>query len=221
MGDVMGDVMATLTRDDLCAWMARFASAVIAAQDALSDLDSAGGDADHGANLARGMAAVVDALPGMSTPVGAMCKDIGLVLVDTIGGSSGALYGTIFLRLAQTAGLSAATLDLQTLARGFQSAAQGITERGGAKPGDKTMLDALAPAVLVLGREAYRGCSLPSALSLAALAAEEGAQSTRAMQARRGKASYLGAGSVGTIDPGAKSTSMMMRCLADTASGRS
>lgn len=214
----MGDVMQALTRDDLCAWMNRFASAVLAEQEMLSDLDAAGGDADHGANLARGMAAVAAGLPEMLTPVGAMCKDIGLVLVDTIGGSSGALYGTIFLRLAQAAGLSAPTLDLQTLARGFQSAAQGITERGGAKPGDKTMLDALFPAVLALRREADRGCSLPLALSLAASAAEEGAQSTRTMQARRGKASYLGVGSVGTIDPGAKSTSMMMRCLADTIS---
>lgn len=214
----MGDVMETFTCEDLCAWMTRFASAVLTAQDELSDLDAAGGDADHGANLARGMAAVAAALPEMPTPVGAMCKDIGLVLVDTIGGSSGALYGTIFLRLAQAAGLSAPAMDLQTLARGFQSAAQGITERGGAKPGDKTMLDALFPAVLALGREADRGCSLALALSLAASAAEEGAQSTRTMQARRGKASYLGVGSVGTIDPGAKSTSMMMRCLADTAS---
>lgn len=213
----MGDVMDALTHDDIRAWMMRFAAQVSSAQDMLSDLDAASGDADHGANLARGMAAVKAALPTMPYQVGTLCKEIGLVLVDTIGGSSGALYGTIFLRIALTAGPSAQLLDLPTLARGFQAAAQGITDRGGARPGDKTMLDALAPAADVLSKRAESGDTLASALRQAATAAEQGAEATRAMQARRGKASYMGGASIGPIDPGAMSVAMMMRCLAETA----
>lgn len=210
----MGDVMEGLTTRDLHLWMQDFAATVQAAQHHLSELDAAAGDADHGSNLARGLQAVLLALPGLQGTPGLVCKEIGLVLVDTIGGSSGALYGTVFLRLAQAAGLTSTEITLPALAQGFRAAAQGITDRGGAQRGDKTMLDAVGPAADALTTAVAEKTPLASALALAAYAAEGGAEATRAMQARRGKASYVGAKSIGTADPGATSAAFLIRSLA-------
>lgn len=210
----MGDVMEALTTRDLHRWMQGFAADIQAAESHLSELDAAAGDADHGSNLARGLRAVLAALPGLQGPPGLVCKEIGLVLVDTIGGSSGALYGTIFLRLAQAAGLTSTEIDLPALAQGFRAAAQGITDRGRAQRGDKTMLDAIGPAADALTAAVAAETPLASAMSLAAQAAEGGAEATRAMQARRGKASYVGMKSIGTADPGAASAALLIRSLA-------
>lgn len=206
--------MEVLTTRDLHRWMQDFAAEVQAAQDHLSELDAAAGDADHGSNLARGLQGVLAALPRLQGPPGLVCKEIGLILVDTIGGSSGALYGTVFLRLAQAAGLTAAEITLPALAQGLLAAAQGITDRGGAQRGDKTMLDAIGPAADALTAAIAAKTSLASALALAATAAEGGAEATRAMQARRGKASYVGMKSIGTADPGATSAALLIRSLA-------
>lgn len=210
----MGDLMDALTTSDLHRWMQDFAAEVQAAQDHLSELDAAAGDADHGSNLTRGLQAVLAALPELQGPPGRVCKEFGLILVDTIGGSSGALYGTVFLRLAQAIGMTALEIPLPVLAHGFEAASQGITDRGGARRGDKTMLDAIGPAADALTAAVAARTPLPSALVLAAQAAEGGAAATRSMQARRGKASYVGIRSIGTPDPGATSAAALFRSLA-------
>lgn len=213
--------MDALTTRDLHNWMQGFAAEVQAAQEHLSELDAAAGDADHGSNLTRGLQAVLAALPGLQGPPGLVCKEIGLILVDTIGGSSGALYGTMFLRLAQIVGMTAPEITLPVLAQGFAAAAQGITDRGGARRGDKTMLDAIGPAADALSAALAGGTPLPNALAIAAQAAEAGAEATRPMQARRGKASYVGSKSIGTPDPGATSAAALFRSLARCLACRS
>jgi len=209
--------MEVLTSDDLRGWMTDFARTIEAAQDHLSDLDAYAGDADHGANLVRGTQAVLAALPQLQGPPGQLCKDIGLILVDTIGGSSGVLYGTIFLRLAQAIGPTAPIIDLPTLSLGLGSAAKGISDRGGAQRGDKTMLDAVGPAAEALDLAVQEACPMSVALIRTAEAAETGARATAALQARRGKASYVGVRSIGTSDPGATSAALLLRCLAARA----
>ena len=196
--------------------MTEFAASVEAAQRHLSELDAASGDADHGANLSRGMTALMNRIRAGATPEtpGAFLKLAGLTMVDTIGGSSGALYGTIFLRMATTAGLEAADIDGPTMARALRAAAQGITDRGRARPGDKTMLDAMEPAATAFAAAIDACQNLASAWKSAAAAADAGAVATAGMRARRGKSSYIGDKSIGTVDPGAASVALMVSSAA-------
>ncbi|KHQ50121.1 MULTISPECIES: dihydroxyacetone kinase subunit DhaL [Mameliella] len=206
----------SLSVNQISTFLRSYADRIDQGQQALSELDSATGDADHGANMRRGMRAVVallDGAKGFSTP-GDLFKSVGFAIVGTVGGSSGALYGTIFLRLAAAAGEGNETLDTETLGMGLQAAAQGVVDRGGARLGDKTMYDAIKPAADVFVARAAAGASIQDALSAAAKAAEDGARSTRDMRARRGKSSYVGEDSIGTVDPGAESVAWMLRSLA-------
>lgn len=207
-----------LTTEQIENFLRAFAARVIEDQRALSDLDAAAGDADHGANLSRGMRAITAMLDAEThgTP-GSLLKTVGMKIVDTVGGSSGALYGTIFLRLAAAAGEDAGALDSRRLSRGFHSAAQGVVDRGGARLGDKTMYDALKPAADTLAEQIDAGLPLGEALGFAADAAGAGARATESMRARRGKSSYVGQSSVGNIDPGAVSVAWMIECLAASA----
>jgi dihydroxyacetone kinase-like protein len=199
--------VAALTR-----WIRRFAELVAEHRDELTALDAAIGDADHGTNMDRGMTAVVGALDATPpTGAGALLKQVGMTLVRTVGGASGPLYGTFFLRMATALGDDAATVPDETLAKGLQAGLDGIVARGKAEAGDKTMFDALAPAVDALDRELAQGRGLAAALDAASAAADAGRDATIPLHARKGRASYLGERSVGHQDPGATSAALLVR----------
>ena len=206
----------TVTLDQLSAWMTSFAESIEEHKDHLTRLDSAIGDADHGINMDRGMKAVVEKL-GAEPPasVDALFKAVGMTLVSSVGGASGPLYGTFFLRFGMACGESQ-SLSAADLAKAFRSGLDGVVARGKAEPGDKTMFDALAPAVEGLDRMLADGASLAEALAWAATAAEEGRDATIPMLARKGRASYLVERSIGHQDPGATSSALLIRVAADT-----
>jgi phosphoenolpyruvate---glycerone phosphotransferase subunit DhaL len=203
---------ATVSRDEVLAWIRRFAAEVEEHRAELVRLDTAIGDGDHGTNMERGMRKAlekVDALEG--DDIGAMLKAVGVALVSSVGGAAGPLYGTLFLQMgAATAGASA--LDLAGLADALEAGVKGVQARGKAEPGDKTMVDALLPAVAALREAAAAGdASVSEAADRAAAAAEEGMKATIPMEARKGRASYLGPRSVGHQDPGATSSYLLLR----------
>ncbi|HEX5414658.1 MAG TPA: dihydroxyacetone kinase subunit DhaL, partial [Chloroflexota bacterium] len=172
-------------------------------------------DADHGANLDRGMRAVVAKLPGLEDKdVGTILKTVGMTLVSNTGGASGPLYGTLFLQLgAATAGKAGLTFAEWVAA--WEAGVSGVVARGKASPGDKTMIDALAPARDALKESLDRGETLAVGLRAAAEAAERGAEQTIPLIARRGRASYLGERSADHQDPGATSAALLLRAAAD------
>ncbi|PRY34351.1 dihydroxyacetone kinase DhaL subunit [Umezawaea tangerina] len=185
----------------------------------LSTLDREIGDGDHGENMNRGFGALVTALErdAPDSP-GGVLKLAATTLISKVGGAAGPLYGTAFLRAA-TAVKDAAELDADLVAKALRAALDGVVARGKAELGDKTMVDALLPAVRAAEEAAGRGEDVPTLLKAAAEAAAEGADSTVLLVARKGRASYLGERSVGHLDPGARSTSLLLRTFADVASG--
>jgi phosphoenolpyruvate---glycerone phosphotransferase subunit DhaL len=203
----------------LAAWIRAFARLVAANKDLLTHLDSAIGDADHGINMDRGMSAVVAALDDEEpSSAAALLKLAGMKLVSTVGGASGPLYGTLFLRMAAAAG-DGASLDAHGFAAALRAGLGGVVARGKAEAGDKTMFDALAPAVEALDGELASGASLAAALRAAVTAAEAGRDATIPMLARKGRASYLGERSVGHQDPGATSVTLLVTAAASTLAG--
>jgi dihydroxyacetone kinase-like protein len=200
--------------DALKRWLRTFATAVADEKDTLTALDAAIGDADHGANMDRGMSAVVTGLD--ATPAAdpaALFKQTGMTLVKSVGGASGPLYGTFFLRMAPAAG-TAATLDPETFAKALRAGLEGVVSRGKAELGDKTMVDALAPALDALDAALGSGGSLADALRAASAAADEGRDGTTPLVARKGRASYLGERSAGHQDPGATSAALLVAAAA-------
>jgi dihydroxyacetone kinase-like protein len=204
--------MAALT--DLDAWIREFAGQVTAKAEHLTALDSAIGDADHGANMSRGMSTVVKTLDGESFETAdALFKRVGMVLVSTVGGASGPLYGTFFLRLgAALTGQS--SVEIGDFAAAFRAGVDGVAARGRAAAADKTMLDALIPAADALAKHADEGAA--AAWAAAVSAAEAGRDGTRPLVARKGRASYLGERSAGHVDPGAASATMLVAAGAAT-----
>lgn len=213
--------MATthLSIDDLRAWLEHFGAAVVSQQAVLDELDSATGDGEHGSNLVRGVAAMRDVLGDDFPDVRALLEAVGMAIVNSVGGASGALYGTVFLRLSDE-GAVTDRLDLTHLTRGLASAADGIGELGRTQEGDKTLLDALLPAVRAL-RDAGADVDLPEALARAAVAAEAGRDATADMLARVGRGSYLGDRSLGHVDAGATSMAQLIRSLHAVTTARS
>lgn len=201
----------------LKCWLREFAKMIFDGRDTLSQLDAAAGDADHGANMERGMRAalkVLDAGDVNATPTDVL-KAVGVAVVNSVGGSSGALYGTIFLRMARSVnGWSEFGAD--EFAKALRAGLEGVVERGSAKLGDKTMYDAFGPAVEALEEGLGNGLSLCEALRKARMAADAGRDATARMTARRGKASYLGEKSLGSQDPGATSIAILI-AAADAA----
>ena len=194
-------------------WLREFARVIGENAQYLSDLDAAVGDADHGINMDRGMTAVLAALddaPPADLP--ALFKTVGMTLVSSVGGASGPLYGTLFLRMAPTFG--ADTAGAAELAKALRAGIDGVVARGRAEAGDKTMFDALAPASDALDEALASGAALAPALRAAADAAEKGRDATESMIARKGRASYLGQRSVGHVDPGATSSAMLITAAA-------
>jgi phosphoenolpyruvate---glycerone phosphotransferase subunit DhaL len=197
-------------------WIRRFAAEVAEQRDYLTQLDSPIGDADHGANLNRGMSVVLAALEEPpSATAAALFKRVGMTLVSNVGGASGPLYGTFFLRMASAAG-DVESLDGVALAKVLRGGLDGVVARGKAEAGDKTMYDALAPAVDALDAALAEQQPLGEALRAAAAAAETGRDATTAMLARKGRASYLGERSVGHQDPGATSMALLVAAAAAT-----
>jgi len=200
-------------------WIREFARLIAANKDLLTQLDSAIGDADHGTNMDRGMTAVVAALDGgRPASAAALLKQVGMTLVSTVGGASGPLYGTLFLRMATAAG-GATSLDGPAFATVLQAGVDGVIQRGKAEAGDKTMLDALAPAVEELGKALAGDTRLGAALRAATVAAQAGRDATTAMLARKGRASYLGQRSIGHQDPGATSAALLVAAAATALGG--
>ncbi|GAA1238335.1 dihydroxyacetone kinase subunit DhaL [Microbacterium phyllosphaerae] len=206
--------MASVDTAALVDWIHRFRDAVTAKRDWLTELDSAIGDADHGANMARGMDAVVAKLEaGTPATVDELLKGVGMTLVSSVGGASGPLYGTLFLRMGMAAG-PVTELDATALAASLRAGLDGIVARGKAEAGDKTMFDAMAPAVDALDAAVARGADLAAATVAAAQAAAVGRDATLPLVARKGRASYLGERSAGHLDPGSASTTLLFETLA-------
>jgi len=195
-------------------WMTASAAAIEAEADHLTQLDSAIGDGDHGINMTRGMRAVTAALADgdADAPPGTRLTLAGKTLVSTVGGASGPLWGSALRRGGRALG-GAAELDGPALVEVLTAALAAVQELGAAVPGDKTMVDALGPAVEALRERLSAGDALDAALDAAAEAADAGAHATTPMQARKGRASYLGERSVGHQDPGATSTALIVRAL--------
>ena len=195
-------------------WVREFARRVHEEKDHLTALDAAIGDADHGANLDRGLTAAVAALDGAPGDGGAagLLKTTGMTLVSTVGGASGPLYGTFFLRMSAAAGPDA--LDAARFAAALRAGAEGLAARGRAVAGDKTMVDALLPACEALEAALADGADLPGALAAASRAAAAGRDATVPLQARKGRASYLGERSIGHQDPGATSAALLVAATA-------
>ena len=202
------------------AWMEEASAAITANAERLTQLDSAIGDGDHGHNLTRGFKAVVEALAtgGDDLVPGRRLILAGKTLVSKVGGASGPLWGTALRRAGRSVG-DADTLDGPALADALDAALAGVVELGAAEPGDKTMVDALTPATHVLRAEVEAGQPLAAAVAAAAEAAAEGARSTVPLQARKGRASYLGERSIGHEDPGAASTALIIAALGRALEG--
>ena len=196
------------------AWVGGFAASVAAEKERLTKLDAAIGDADHGANLNRGLVAVQAKLDADGAPEapGKLLMLVGRTLISTVGGASGPLYGTVFRELGKALGEDA-SVDDATFVAGVKAGLEGVQRLGGAKEGDKTMIDAYAPALAALDSSR----PLTEAAGAAATAAQQGAEATIPMEARKGRASYLGPRSVGHQDPGATSTALLFAALAKAA----
>ena len=207
-------VVEAVTVDRLVAWLSAFRDAVHEHGAYLTELDSAIGDADHGANLIRGMDAVMAAVEPPPGNAGDLLKKVGMTLVTSVGGASGPLYGTFFLRAATAVG-DATVLDGPALLAALRAGLEGIVARGKAEAGDKTMYDALAPAMGAFEEALASGAEPGVAARAAADAAAAGRDATEPMLALKGRASYLGERSVGHIDPGAASSALLLAALAD------
>lgn len=200
-------------------WMTESATLIEREAARLTQLDAAIGDGDHGVNLTRGFAAVLDALASAEP---ANPQDVlvtaGRALISKVGGAAGPLYGSALRRAGKALG-AAEQVEAAALGDALGAALAGVQQLGGAAEGEKTMVDALAPAVAAYTEAAEEGAGLAAATRAAADAAAKGAEATVPMQARKGRASYLGPRSVGHEDPGAASTALILQALA-TVAGR-
>jgi phosphoenolpyruvate---glycerone phosphotransferase subunit DhaL len=203
-----------VTLGQMEGWIRTFAEQVARHKAHLTDLDAAIGDADHGINMDRGMRAVAEALEGTSPGAAdELFKLVGMTLVSSVGGASGPLYGTFFLRLGAACG-PVAELAPQDFAKALRAGNEGLVARGKPELGDKTMFDALHPALEALDRALGAGESTASAFDAASEAAARGRDATIPMVARKGRASYLGERSVGHQDPGATSAALLLQSAA-------
>jgi dihydroxyacetone kinase-like protein len=205
----------SITATGIRRWIAEYAEVIAENRQKLVALDRAIGDADHGTNMDRGMQKAIEKLEATEgDDIGALLKVVGMALVSSVGGAAGPLYGTLFLQMgAATAGRNELDLDGWTAA--LEAGVKGVQKRGKAEPGDKTMLDALLPAVAAL----ESGGELADALRHSAEAAAEGMRQTIPLEARKGRASYLGPRSVGHQDPGATSSHLLIESAASALTG--
>jgi dihydroxyacetone kinase-like protein len=197
-------------------WLELCAASFQEHKDELTQLDAVIGDADHGVNMARGFSAVQTKLASLQDKdIGTIFKTVAMTLISTVGGASGPLYGTLFLQASvSTAGKT--SLNQQELFAALQAGLQGLMNRGKASVGDKTMVDALVPALEAL--KPRESDSLLDALARAVAAAKKGAESTIPLVAKKGRASYLGERSAGHQDPGSVSSVLLLEALQEAAS---
>ncbi len=209
---------STVGIDQLVGWLSRFRDLVLDQQNYLTELDSAIGDADHGANMARGMTAVLTKIGAEpAATADELFKSVGMTLVTSVGGASGPLYGTFFLRMGMGAGAVTEFTGI-TLGEALRRALDGVVARGKAELGDKTMVDAISPALDAWDASISSGGTVADAASAALSAAEAGRDATEPLVARKGRASYLGERSAGHLDPGATSSALLFQALAETLS---
>jgi phosphoenolpyruvate---glycerone phosphotransferase subunit DhaL len=207
--------MSHISSNQVFVWIERYAAHIAEQKDYLTQLDSAIGDADHGANMHRGLQAVLAKKAELqNNDIGAILKGVAMTLISKVGGASGALYGTFFLQ-ASTMAQSKTELSASEFGSLLEKGLAGIVLRGKAAIGDKTMVDALQPAIKAYKHSVESGETLQNALSKAVSAAEEGLKSTVPLVARKGRASYLGERSAGHPDPGATSTLLLFRSAAE------
>jgi dihydroxyacetone kinase-like protein len=205
-----------ITKQQILQWLQAVANVIEQNKDYLTELDAAIGDADHGINLHRGFQKVITQLPLLEKQdLGSIFKAVSMTLISSVGGASGPLYGTFFLR-ASTTVIGKEELTVEQLAHLFQAGLAGVVQRGKANLGDKTMVDALTPAVNSLIQSVEQNIMTIAALEQALLAAETGMKQTIPLIAKKGRASYLGERSAGHQDPGATSSYLMLKALLDT-----
>ena len=205
-----------MDREKLFDVIKAIAKEIEAEKELLTDLDNAIGDGDHGINMARGFKAVLEKLPNLAEKdCGAVLKGVGMALVSNVGGASGPLYGTFFMK-AGDALKGKMEINAADFLASFSSAIAGVKMRGKATEGEKTMLDALCPAERAMEEAVEGGKSLKEAVSAAADAARKGSESTKDIIATKGRASYLGERSLGHRDPGAVSSSLILLAIANT-----
>jgi len=204
-----------LTKAHIIAWLENTAEALHQNKEYLTELDSAIGDADHGINMDRGFQTVIQKkMEWQAADIGGILKSVGMILMSSVGGASGPLYGTFFLRSGMALA-SREELNGEDLLKLLSAGVEGILQRGRPVLGDKTMYDALAPALEALSLSLGNGEEDAIALGNAVRAAEAGMQATIPMQARKGRASYLGERSIGHQDPGATSSYLILKALQD------
>lgn len=205
-----------ITTEDTLRWLNQLAHVLHENRDYLTQLDSAIGDADHGINMDRGFKAVIDKLPTVaSMDIGSILKTVGTTLVSTVGGASGPLYGTAFLRAGMATSGKHELYEVDYVGM-LEAALEGIKARGKAQQGEKTMVDALTPALTAAKEAEAQHLDLSQILRHASDAAEAGMKATIPMLATKGRASYLGERSIGHQDPGATSSWLILKTLADT-----
>jgi dihydroxyacetone kinase-like protein len=203
-------------KEDVLKWLELLQQVYADNRERLTELDSAIGDADHGINMDRGFTAVKTEMAAHASPdIGSILQNVATVLIRKVGGAAGPLYGTFFLRAANACA-GKTEMDAADLAALFQAGIEGVGQRGKAAVGDKTMMDALLPASAAMRMGIERGGSWTEILDAGAAAAEAGMLATIPMQARKGRASYLGARSIGHQDPGATSSYLLVKAAADT-----
>jgi phosphoenolpyruvate---glycerone phosphotransferase subunit DhaL len=209
-----------ITSQDIVHWIEDCASVFNRERAYLTELDSAIGDADHGTNMVRGFMKAKEKLPSVAdTDIGNILKTIGMTLISSVGGASGPLFGTFFMRAGSVVP-SKHELDTEDLAKMLEAGLDGLVQRGRAKPGEKTMVDAVYTALLAAQAALSREDEIQAALLAVAEAAAEGVERTIPMIAKKGRASYLGEASAGHQDPGATSIYFILRTLLDVVKTR-
>jgi dihydroxyacetone kinase-like protein len=208
--------MSELTSDQMIKWLERFAALLAEHKDHLTQLDSAIGDADHGANMDRGFKTVLGKkVEFEGKDIATIFKTVAMTLISTVGGASGPLYGTFFLQAALNTGAKSA-ISAQEFGSVLEKGLSGVIQRGKANLGDKTMIDAMQPAVEAYRQAIEAGEPVKEALGKAAESAQEGMKATIPLVAKKGRASYLGDRSAGHQDPGATSTALLFQAAAET-----
>jgi dihydroxyacetone kinase-like protein len=199
-----------VTKNDVLEWIQTYAQVIAENKEYLTELDAQIGDADHGANMDRGFRAVLEKLPSDdSVDIGKILMTVGMTLLSKVGGAGGPLYSTIFIQIGKSID-GKAEFELADWTKALEAATEGVVRLGKASPGDKTMVDALTPAVEALKEATEAGMTLGEGLKKSAKAAEDGMIATIPLVARKGRASYLGERSAGHQDPGATSTFMLL-----------
>lgn len=210
-----------ITNKDVLDYLERAAKLISDNKEYLTELDSAIGDADHGINMDRGFQTIIKNFASFENKdIGAILKSSGMFLVSSVGGAGGPLYGTAFMQAGSVLA-GKFEIDSQDILQALEAALKGIIMRGKASKGDKTMIDAIDPAIEAMKKALSNGTDVVKALEEAASAAEQGMKETIPMLAKKGRASYLGERSIGHQDPGATSSYLLIRLMAEMAKEKS